>query len=298
MAQSRYSSRIRYLLRSAAGSFQAARHTCPECGSRRRERIRTKLLVTQLNRCTDCRLLFRTPTDPPHAARRFYQREYRSGFTTACPTDSQLQRWLAERFAGTDKDFSERIEILKALGVVPGRHRILDFGCSWGYGTWQLQQAGFETVGVEISQPRAAYGREHLGLSIYPSTADLPGHFDVFFSAHVIEHLSAPSVAVRAARQLLRRNGLFIAFTPNGCEERRQHDPASYHRSWGAVHPSYLDRQYWEHVFVGCPKFITSSPYDLAALSAWNGEGDLTLHLHGAELMAAVRLSDGGGERA
>lgn len=74
--------RIAYLLLSLMRRLQAGFDQCPNCGSRRYRRIQRKYLVTTLRRCEDCRLLYRYPIDRPQAARRFYQRSYRQGFTT------------------------------------------------------------------------------------------------------------------------------------------------------------------------------------------------------------------------
>ena len=88
----------------------------------------------------------------------------------------------------------------------------------------------------------------------------------------------------------VRSGGIFVAFTPNGSEERMQKTPASYHRQWGAVHPSYLDRKYWFRSFVNRPKLITSNPYDLSALEAWDQTTDSQGGLDGSELLFVAKL--------
>ena len=58
---------------------------------------------------------------------------------------------LSTRFAGEEKNYAGYIAVLHALGVAEGA-RMLDFGCSWGYGSWQLAQAGFAVEAFEISR--------------------------------------------------------------------------------------------------------------------------------------------------
>ena len=78
-----------------------------------------------------------------------------------------LKQW---NFSGTPRDINTWIGVLQFLR--PGG-RVLDFGCSWGYGTYQLRQAGFDAVGFEVSRPRAKFGREKLGLNIIDSFDEL-----------------------------------------------------------------------------------------------------------------------------
>lgn len=268
------------------------RRSCPECGSNQAVVIRRKMLVTELRRCLRCELLFRAPIDPPNFEKSFYQNEYRSGFTTDCPSDQELDQWKQTSFRGTEKDFSTRIALLKAIHAIPGQSRILDFGCSWGYGTWQLKEAGYEIVGTEISTPRARYAREKMHLDVVESVDETTGRFDVFFSTHVIEHLSRPRIAVDAALRLLGLGGLFVAFTPNGCRESMDHNPSRYHRSWGGVHPSYLDDRYWRQAFPNCACLAATSPYDLEGIADWNQKENRRLSLRGPELLFIAKLPD------
>jgi 2-polyprenyl-3-methyl-5-hydroxy-6-metoxy-1,4-benzoquinol methylase len=283
---------MQYFVRSAKSFAVNARRACPDCGSQRTSLVRRKMFVTELRRCENCELQFRAPVDPPDVDERFYQSEYRSGFTTDCPSDADLKRWQLNDFRDIGKDFSERINLLRALGIAPERSRVLDFGCSWGYGTWQLAKAGFEVTGSEISKARARFGREKLQLNIVESLEELRRDFDVFFSAHVIEHLSRPRIAVEAARRLLRPGGFFVSFTPNGCGDCMQHNPASFHRSWGRVHPSYMDERYWFRAFHDCKCLVVASPYDLVDISNWTQKENCRLTLNGSELLFVAKFPE------
>src|SRR5688572_24482492 len=111
MSQSRLTSRLQYFVRSAIGMTNTDRLSCPDCGSNQATIIRKKMLVTELRRCGSCELLYRAPVDPPNFETNFYQNEYRSGFTTDCPSDSDLEKWKLAGFKGTGKDFSNRIAL-------------------------------------------------------------------------------------------------------------------------------------------------------------------------------------------
>jgi cyclopropane fatty-acyl-phospholipid synthase-like methyltransferase len=67
---------------------------------------------------------------------------------------------------------------LKQLGLGKGP-KIFDFGCSWGYGSYQLIKAGFDVISYEISSSRRQFAREKLGLN---TIDDVKSAFDTFAS--------------------------------------------------------------------------------------------------------------------
>src|SRR5262249_48713421 len=149
-----------------------SRNRCPNCSGRGEATVQRKYLVTRLVRCGSCKLLFRTPTDPPKFTDSFYQENYSRGFTTDYPAPEALARLVETSFVGSEKDIAGRIQVFNALGIQPGA-RVLDFGASWGYGTWQLRRAEFETVGYEIGRPRARYAREALKVPVVDAWSDV-----------------------------------------------------------------------------------------------------------------------------
>lgn len=266
-------SRLQYFLWAFKRSIQSdsAANACPACGNSDNQIVRPKYGVTALRQCKACWLRYRTPKDDPGAAETFYADEvYKQGFTTDLPSDAELQVMLANRFAGTEKDFSYRTGVLTAAGLNPGA-RILDFGCSWGYGSWQMRQAGFEVFSYEIGRERARYAKEKLQCSLVTDLQDLDGKIDCFFSSHVIEHPPNPRIMFDAAERALRPGGLFVCFAPNGATEREKRDFHEYHMNWGKVHPLMLTPQFMlgeagRRGFSHCN--VYSSPVDLSDIQA------------------------------
>jgi 2-polyprenyl-3-methyl-5-hydroxy-6-metoxy-1,4-benzoquinol methylase len=199
-----------------------------------------------------------------------------------------LESLLQSRFIGSEKDYSTYITVLKALGVAYGQ-RVLDFGCSWGYGSWQLAAAGFQVTAYEISRPRCKYAREKLGVDAHEKLETLrESNFDVFFSAHVLEHVPSIRDVVEFALTKLRPGGLFIAFTPNGSEAFRQRQPKAWQKLWGMVHPNFPDSLFYRALFPN--SLLASTPYDFSRLTYWRANpsfGAPSEDLAGAELLVA-----------
>jgi 2-polyprenyl-3-methyl-5-hydroxy-6-metoxy-1,4-benzoquinol methylase len=181
--------------------------------------------------------MFRVPKPSVEELNDFYQSDYKQGFTTDCPAPDVLEKMLATSFAGTEKDYARYVSVLRAIPLAEGSS-ILDFGSSWGYGSWQLRHAGYKVYSSELSAPRARYSVEKLGCDLR-NIKDLPEKVDCFFSAHVIEHLSNPREMWEIARSVLKPGGIAVILMPNG-EPRREEIYKHYHKIWGQVHPLLL----------------------------------------------------------
>lgn len=261
--------------------------TCPYCGSADRALIERKFIVTALVECADCGLRYRTPVDDPSVSIDYYQDSYRQGFTTELPDASQLEELKRTRFRDTEKDFGSYIAVLEMVGLERGS-TVLDFGASWGYGSWQLQQHGYVVTSYEIGQRRAAYAREKLACNVCTSKETIIGKFDCIFSSHVLEHMSDPGEFWRVSKERVRPGGTVVCIVPNG-------DPASlralgasrYHHLWGKVHPLLLSARVLHRMASdhGFDSATYSSPYPLDLIKSYSSEGDVS----GDELLVVAR---------
>jgi 2-polyprenyl-3-methyl-5-hydroxy-6-metoxy-1,4-benzoquinol methylase len=263
---------------------------CPSCGGQVSTKVDSKFFVTSLNRCLRCGLLFRIPTTTEAESEVFYQSEYSQGFTTDIPTAADLQRLVNAKFIGSKKDFTNYIGIIGAFGVEPGS-KLLDYGCSWGYGSWQLQEAGYTVKAYEISRPRCQYAQDKLGIDAHSSLEAIKGPFDLFFSAHVLEHLPCPRKVFDFSFKVLKPDGLFIAFTPNGSREFRQRNYRVWHQLWGLVHPNLLDIIYFDEQFKRSPRLFATSPYDMDSFKTidFRDGNRFCFDLSGPELLFVAR---------
>jgi SAM-dependent methyltransferase len=239
--------KIKYFLGSLGKRVVGRQNICPNCKSdlRKASTVDTKYWVTALVECPNCLLLVRTPTDDASESESFYQSNYSQGYTTDCPPDEELARLQATKFVGTERDYSRCIRFFEFLGI-PKDARILDFGCSWGYGLYQMIESGYKNAeGFEVSLPRARYGIEKMSLPIRSNPAELVQSYDVIFSSHVLEHLPDFSL-INELKGKLRNGGYFIAVTPNGTIDFKEADFNAFHQIWGKVHPVLLTRSFVE----------------------------------------------------
>lgn len=260
--------KLAYLRRALAAQFANDRFRCPNCGATHGRVVDRKYLVTQLRRCGHCQMMFRTPTDDPAANLLFYENDYTQGFTTSVPSDAALAEMKRSNFVGTERDYSYYVGVLTQLGLKPGT-RVFDYGCSWGYGSYQLVQAGFEVRSFEVAPSRRRYAYEKLGISTVDdmdsAATDLAFRFDCFFSAHVLEHVPSPAQSFLYAMRMLKRGGLFVSFTPNGSQDNRAASP-DWSKAWGEVHPNFIDDIFLDSSFKLSPRAVGSSPVSNALL--------------------------------
>jgi SAM-dependent methyltransferase len=230
--------------------------------------------------------MYRWPKETARSSHVFYQRKYSEGMTTGMPASEEIRTLRESMFSGTEKDLCDKVTVLKHL--MP-KGRVLDYGCSWGYGTFQLVGAGFDTVGFEISKPRAEFGRSHLGVSIISDESalvELAGSFDAVFASHVLEHVPIPAAVFDRIAMLLKPNGLLLAFVPN-CDG---HAARKFGVKWGPMccekHPLALDAGFLERNLPnhGLDAFSFSTPYSHDLLAQLLQTTQLVGNLDGDEL--------------
>jgi 2-polyprenyl-3-methyl-5-hydroxy-6-metoxy-1,4-benzoquinol methylase len=256
--------KVRYFLRAAL-DLTHRDFSCPFCQRAQTHLVYRKAVVTSLWECDHCGLRFRVPKERGSTASNFYQMRYKAGFTTDCPSGQALAKLLESRFAGTEKDFGRYIEVLKALGFHAG-DALLDFGCSWGYGSWQLSHAGFKVYSYEISQPRAAYAQTKLHCQVVANLEEVPEKVACFFSSHVIEHLADLNSFWQYALRVLAPGGKLVCVCPNGEPFLEQvYGSKTYHQLWGQPHPLLLTRKALQTMSrsYGFIPYVFSSPFSL-----------------------------------
>ncbi|MCF8274251.1 MAG: class I SAM-dependent methyltransferase [Flavobacteriaceae bacterium] len=278
--------KLKYLLWASSNYFSSSK--CPICSSNKTKVIDTKYLVTKLLECSNCKILFRHPVDNPNFNKIFYQEEYieKNCLVTNLPNDEALKKMIETDFVETDRNANRIYAIIKQLYKESELNNLqmIDYGSSWGYISYQLIQKGIQVESFEISKSRAKFGNSKLSLNIKTAEDELTGEKDIFFSSHVIEHHPNPSDMIENAKNLLKDNGFFYCYCPNGSEEYLKKDKKLFHLAWGQVHPFYPSKNYFSNQFKNNPYYIGSNLNPIGIKKMLNNEqyiGDLT----GSELI-------------
>ncbi|MEO5976540.1 MAG: methyltransferase domain-containing protein [Chryseolinea sp.] len=203
----------------------------------------------------------------------FYQQEYKANYSevteeiTSMPTDKELVEMKNSNFANK-RNYTPFVT--KLLNSTSGR--ILDYGTSWGYSVYQLKEAGFDAEGFEISRARAEFGKK-INVVIHSSREKVRNDHDLIMSSHAIEHLPVISDFVEFCRKKLGKEGIFMAFCPNGSAEYRKREPYVFHVGWGFLHPNYLDIEFATTCFKHNPYLVLTGDwiFDLNLLQSWDG---------------------------
>lgn len=102
------------------------------------------------------------------------------------------------------------LEVMQWLALHGKKGRILDIGCSFGHLLMELEQQGWQTVGIEPSTSAAGYAKKHIKgevLALPFEDVNLePESFDALVSLYVLEHVFDPRQFLEKCYRLLRRN--------------------------------------------------------------------------------------------
>src|SRR5207247_7140422 len=103
------------------------------------------------------------------------------------------------------------------------RHKLppaktLELGCAHGGLVALMQQAGYDSIGVEMSPWVADYARRAFDIPVLCGQVETltfePGSFDAVTLLDVLEHLPNPRGSLEACVRLLRPEGVLMIQTP------------------------------------------------------------------------------------
>lgn len=194
---------------------------CPGCDSGRRRPLHVfpvkhnKRRLTRYHRlalhgCEDCGLVSVHPLPTPADTEAFYRDP--GGWQGRLPVEAKVAAALAKRRRVHERHLELLARHAGGSGSGRPRPRALDFGC--GIGGWldALQDAGWETFGIEPGPRSAAIaGRRHRLLAEVPLDPDL----DLVVVHHVLEHLVDPGPTIRRLLAALAPGGVVWISVPN-----------------------------------------------------------------------------------
>lgn len=158
--------------------------------------------------CRDCSLRFVGDELPDERIEKLYAQPALADYFVA----------LKERH---ERKFAPRLAELEALRIAPGS-RLIDVGCGSGEFPAMAADAGYEAVGIDVSEPSIAAARrlrpdvDYRVGDVDGVAASEPESFDVVTMWDVIEHVLRPHEVVAGCAATLRPGGIIGIGTPNG----------------------------------------------------------------------------------
>mgnify|MGYP001377786729 CR=1 FL=1 len=114
------------------------------------------------------------------------------------------------------KTLSEIRSILNKYNKEVKQLSAMDFGSGWGLFALALKQNNINVKSVEMSEIRAIFQSDILGLDVSRSLEDLKNKkYDIVTSFQVIEHLNYPMLMIRSLYEKLNSKGIMRIEVPN-----------------------------------------------------------------------------------
>ncbi len=195
------------------------RIVCDVCGSRDTRTLYTNadwqvpgLEPFALVQCTNCSLVYLNPRPTPRSIGTFYPQDY-APFRPAIEDEPlALMRWMRQR-----KVRHLRYAVERHAKRTQGR--ILDVGCATGIFLHEMAQAGWETVGVELTPRAAEYARQRFDLEVFTGQLEEApleeSTFDAVTFWDVLEHTYSPRRTLKRSAALLKPGGILAINIPN-----------------------------------------------------------------------------------
>lgn len=166
-------------------------------------------ITTTVVKCTTCGLIYSNPLPIPESIQCHY----------GVPPEAY---WRNEYFTLNEEYFKGEIEKLKSLYEFSKGDKALDIGAGLGKCMIALNNAGFDTFGIEPSEPFFSRAIEKMGISPERLTlnsiedARFPSnHFDFITFGAVLEHLYDPYESIKKAMSWLKVGGVMQIEVPS-----------------------------------------------------------------------------------
>jgi 2-polyprenyl-3-methyl-5-hydroxy-6-metoxy-1,4-benzoquinol methylase len=181
---------------------------CDHCGQNNTSML-YNLQKSHIVKCNGCGLIYVLPRLTRDERIKLYRDEYykKEGLrisVSANPLDYP--------------DPSPRLTDILRFKNPPGR--LLEIGCSLGHFIRAAQDKGWESYGIDLSEPAVDYARKQLELTrvscgeaedfYFPDE-----YFDVIVLYHTLEHLESPSKTLQYLRKIIKPRGILVIEVPD-----------------------------------------------------------------------------------
>lgn len=167
--------------------------------------------VFRVIRCAGCELAYVTPRVAESHLHLIYQTDY---FKSSNAADFGYSDYVKDRegYLRTFRAKAELVRRWKAGG------KCLEIGSASGFFLFAMEEAGFSTMGVEVSSYVTDFAKNDLGLkNVFNGLLkDAPVHdqeYDVIAMWDVIEHVSDPIAELKMLRRIIKPDGFLFLQT-------------------------------------------------------------------------------------
>lgn len=149
------------------------------------------------------------------AAVRWYDRYWRNA--EIVKTEKNPLNYLAE---SEDTYWAVKESLSQITKKSSSSPSILEIGCGLGYLTYSLNKAGFNSIGLDISQEAVNqaiknYGNKYICADLHNYAESHENEYDVIIFTELIEHLNDIFGFMVSLKKLLKPDGRIILTTPN-----------------------------------------------------------------------------------
>jgi 2-polyprenyl-3-methyl-5-hydroxy-6-metoxy-1,4-benzoquinol methylase len=216
--------------------------SCPICNSQKKlrnvfsapDRINNLPGIFSVQECTQCGMVIQNPRVKEEFIKHYYP-ETMNYLNTKTETKSDFALWVEKNIFINFFDYFNlgRKNFLKKIILLPAyiylyRHQsipkykdngnLLEIGCSTGVRLKRLQDYGWNTQGVEMSERASHLAKKENGLNVVTGSIDdfdfKPESFDVIIMDMVLEHLYNPLSVIEKISNWLKKDGELIFSIP------------------------------------------------------------------------------------
>lgn len=184
--------------------------------------------IFYMRQCSGCGLLFCSPRLTDEGISALYDANY-----------YVFHKKDADAFVRTAQIYQRTISRLPK-GITK---RAVEIGSGKGYLLAVLQELGWTSYGIELSQHAAQYAREKFGVQTYTGTLEqyltsdaFKGQFPLILCIDIIEHVLDPKEFIRGLARLSSPEGYLIIDTPNGNAAHIENEGSS----WRGFNPFHI----------------------------------------------------------
>lgn len=215
-------------------------------------------------KCKDCGLAFTSPRHSREYIRNLYQNSY---YELA---KEYLQMQLGQP---PPEIFQLSSQVMKILSParVDNRLRSLDIGCGGGLVVAAFRKAGWEAVGIDLSQRAINAGRE-VGLDLrmmdFEGTSLGIGKFDAITAFHILEHAASPKAFLLRCSDLLNIGGVLTLEVPDfACR-----DSSQMREFWPHLYPHLHLYQFTKETLI---RYLVQAGFEILKVNKIHGRGPL-----------------------